>query len=57
MSKIFFRSYVTCEGIVGHVNAANPGSQNDIYIMNGSEIKYLGEWNDFKGFILLGDSG
>lgn len=45
------------DGLVTHVNAANPGTCNDIYVMNGSQIKHLGDRGDFKGFYLLGDSG
>ena len=40
-----------------HVNASGPGSCNDIYVMNGSQIRYLGERGQFGGFYLLGDSG
>lgn len=45
------------DDMVMHVNASNPGSCNDIYVMNGSQIKFLGDRADFKGYFLLGDSG
>ena len=54
-----FALQIVCdwEGSIMHVNAASPGSCNDVYVMNGSQIQFLGERNDFKGYYLLGDSG
>ena len=54
---IFLKIISDWNCVIMHVNAANPGSCNDTYCMNGSQVKFLGERGDFAGFFLLGDSG
>ena len=56
-TTVIFQIIADCDHLILHVNAASPGSSNDIYVMNGSEIKHLGERNDFQGYYMLGDSG